>query len=200
VSQLEVTDNHPFWNPVTMSWVRADSLVSGDRLASVDGDRPVVNGTQVREVSVAVFNLTVDDLHTFFVVVGDEPVLTHNAKQKKCDPVTTAALQKLDNPLVLGLQSDGIDDLAIEIGGETLSKYPGKTWIERFKQAVDEGRPIVIKLDGLSGEDALEKVVWAMRSPMGATNSEIKYLHQMGKLESDQVTFVLGGEVVKVEL
>lgn len=73
------TDEHPFWVVNRDEWVDAAKLRPGDRLLSDDGDTLAVDDVGFRLVSEqAVHNLTVDDLHTYFVIVGDEPVLTHN--------------------------------------------------------------------------------------------------------------------------
>jgi Pretoxin HINT domain len=72
------TAGHPFWSVADAAWVDAGDLSVGDAVLQADGATSVV--TEVVEVSrpAVVHNLTVADLHTYFVVVGDAPTLVHN--------------------------------------------------------------------------------------------------------------------------
>jgi Pretoxin HINT domain len=72
------TAGHPFWSVSDAAWVDAGELAVGDAVLEADGATSVV--TAVSEVSrqAVVHNLTVADLHTYFVVVGDAPTLVHN--------------------------------------------------------------------------------------------------------------------------
>ncbi|MEV6369644.1 polymorphic toxin-type HINT domain-containing protein [Micromonospora musae] len=78
-SVLTTTEDHPFWNATDQEWQPASALEPGDRLADSDGRTVVVTG-RVSESSgrAAAYNLTVDGLHTYYVVAGDAPVLVHN--------------------------------------------------------------------------------------------------------------------------
>ena len=73
------TVGHPFWSVSDAAWVDAGDLSVGDAVLQADGATSVV--TEVVEVSrpAVVHNLTVADLHTYFVVVGDAPTLVHNS-------------------------------------------------------------------------------------------------------------------------
>ncbi len=74
------TDNHPIWVNNRGEWVDALDVQEGDYLLDEEGVSLLVSGTSIREASgQTVHNLTVDGLHTFFVLVGDQTVLTHNA-------------------------------------------------------------------------------------------------------------------------
>lgn len=76
---VATTEDHPFWNHTDQAWQRADALDAGDLVLSADGEQLAVEGIDWPSLRTgATFNLTVDDIHTFFVRVGDEPVLVHN--------------------------------------------------------------------------------------------------------------------------
>lgn len=78
-SSVATTEDHPFWNATDAEWQRADALDPGDLLLSADGDLLAVGGMVAASTrTTTAYNLTVDDIHTYFVVVGDEPVLVHN--------------------------------------------------------------------------------------------------------------------------
>jgi hypothetical protein len=81
---VTATDGHPFYLPDLRAWVQAEDLRAGDDLLTADGDEVTVGAVRTRSVTTTVHNLTVDDLHTYFVLVGDEPVLVHN--QAPCPP------------------------------------------------------------------------------------------------------------------
>ncbi|WP_406511107.1 polymorphic toxin-type HINT domain-containing protein [Streptomyces sp. NBC_00161] len=77
--ELVATDRHPFWNAKTRKWVDAGQLATGDSLQGVNGSTAKI--AQVRRWSriQAAYNLTVDELHTYFVLAGNAPVLVHNS-------------------------------------------------------------------------------------------------------------------------
>ncbi|MGI5525835.1 polymorphic toxin-type HINT domain-containing protein [Micromonospora sp. CA-259024] len=75
---LETTQNHPFWSVDRSDWVEAKDLRPGEGLLS-DDSAPI----RVVEVhnylgSRTMRDLTVTDIHTYYVVAGDTPVLVHN--------------------------------------------------------------------------------------------------------------------------
>jgi hypothetical protein len=82
-AQITATDAHPFWVPALGEWLDATNLIAGQTLSSG-------SGTSVRIVAVdrwtqrsTVHNLTVADLHTYYVVAGGTPVLVHNSNPCK---------------------------------------------------------------------------------------------------------------------
>ena len=74
---IEATGEHPFW-VAGHGWVAADNLLAGDLLLDQRGE--FVSVTAVAEMSreVETFNLTVEGLSTYFVVVNQRAVLVHN--------------------------------------------------------------------------------------------------------------------------
>lgn len=85
---LHTTANHPFWDATTKSWTPAGELKTGDRLASTTGDEPVVaTVTPIRGESGR-YNLTVEQLHTYYVVASGVSVLVHN----ECGPSEADAI------------------------------------------------------------------------------------------------------------
>ena len=59
-------------------WVAAGDLNEGDEVYLIDGSAAYVTGAELEqfEEPVTVYNLEVDDLHTYFV--GDTAILVHN--------------------------------------------------------------------------------------------------------------------------
>ncbi|WP_167517585.1 LamG-like jellyroll fold domain-containing protein [Micromonospora orduensis] len=95
-SVVKTTEHHPFWDATDRRWVDAAQLTPGHRLlvhddkrlegdstgAGMGGGGPghTVTVVQVANVdgSKTMRDLTVDNTHTYYVVVGDQPVLVHN--------------------------------------------------------------------------------------------------------------------------
>jgi hypothetical protein len=79
IGTLVATDNHPFWVVNAHEWRNAADLKPGDLLRTSAGT--YVQITAVKRWTATdqrVRNLTVDTLHTFYVMAGDTPVLVHN--------------------------------------------------------------------------------------------------------------------------
>jgi hypothetical protein len=73
------TADHPFWNATDEAWQQAEDLDVGDYVLSADGRTIVVGGLhESTAFTGTAFNLTVDDIHTYFVRVGNSEVLVHN--------------------------------------------------------------------------------------------------------------------------
>jgi hypothetical protein len=75
---LSTTEDHPFWNATDKQWQPAKALV-GDTVLTADHRQIAAVGLRQSPVKLApAHNITVDDLHTFYVLVGGVPVLVHN--------------------------------------------------------------------------------------------------------------------------
>nr|GID81243.1 hypothetical protein Ade03nite_01670 [Actinoplanes derwentensis] len=100
---LKTTGNHPFWDDTAKQWVGAGDLEPGkSTLLTADG--ATVHVTAVRTFTGAkrMLDLTVDVIHTYYVLAGTEPVLVHNClTQDSYDfggQVRYGALDKYDRP------------------------------------------------------------------------------------------------------
>ncbi|WP_187280382.1 RHS repeat-associated core domain-containing protein [Streptomyces sp. IB2014 016-6] len=77
-STVTATDGHPFWVPALGRWVEADDLTTGQWLQTSSGTWVQITAVTHHTKSTTVYNLTVDDLNTYYVVAGTTPVLVHN--------------------------------------------------------------------------------------------------------------------------
>ncbi|MGY5061193.1 polymorphic toxin-type HINT domain-containing protein, partial [Streptomyces sp. 900105755] len=75
---LHTTANHPFWNDATHTWVLAGELRHGDALNTPTKGHVFVSATKVMPGAADRWNLTVQRLHTYYVLAGATPVLVHN--------------------------------------------------------------------------------------------------------------------------
>ena len=76
---------HPLY-VLSRGWVAAGDLNVGDEVYLIDGSAAYVTGAELEQLEepVTVYNLEVDDLHTYFV--GDTAILVHN-DYKKGEPL-----------------------------------------------------------------------------------------------------------------
>ena len=131
---LNVTAEHPFW-VASRGWVSAGALRPGDRLLSESGVEVVVSQARHFAVLGHHYNLTVQELHTFFV--GHAELLVHNCGEsaaaafgRKIHAAFRAGLDELHNidprfqsTVMEGLlRPDGLfNRVAIELKPATLS-------------------------------------------------------------------------------
>jgi hypothetical protein len=75
---LTATNRHPFWVESQKRWTNAEDLHPGGLLHTPTGEPAQILTTHARHHTQQVHNLTIADLHTYYVVAGDTPVLVHN--------------------------------------------------------------------------------------------------------------------------
>ncbi|GIF18204.1 RHS repeat-associated protein [Actinoplanes tereljensis] len=77
-STLHTTAGHLFWDETRAAWVAAGDLKVSDRLVTATGDSVAVRRVARVWGPAYMFNLTVADIHTYYVLAGTTPVLVHN--------------------------------------------------------------------------------------------------------------------------
>ena len=92
VSVIHTTQHHPFWNVSDSRWTDVIDLNGGDRLRSLDGSLLTVVGLRAFAREQWMWDLTIDDIHSFYVANGDEAVLVHN-----CIGIPSVTDSKLKN-------------------------------------------------------------------------------------------------------
>ncbi|MFD3437671.1 polymorphic toxin-type HINT domain-containing protein [Streptomyces sp. NPDC058685] len=80
---ITATAGHPFWVPSLKKWLKAGELKPGQWLQTGAGSWVQVDAVQAWTQQAAVYNLTVDTAHTYYVAAGDAPVLVHNCAAGK---------------------------------------------------------------------------------------------------------------------
>ncbi|MER6078066.1 polymorphic toxin-type HINT domain-containing protein [Streptomyces sp. NPDC001833] len=75
---LHTTSKHPFWDETDHTWVPASDLKPHDALATADGQKAYVVAVHQTPGAGNRYNLTVAQLHTYYVLAGATPVLVHN--------------------------------------------------------------------------------------------------------------------------
>ncbi len=79
IEELTATHEHPFWSPSQKSWIEAGDLSVGMTLLTDDNKTVIVTANKPFTKHARTYNLTVDDLHTYYVLAGETPVLVHNS-------------------------------------------------------------------------------------------------------------------------
>lgn len=96
---LATTEDHPFWSEDGQEWRSPGELEVGEHLRA-DGAAILVAGiADGSRRTVMAYNLTVENLHTYFVLAGPTPVLVHNFG---CDVPTLDSTGKVHGELPPG--------------------------------------------------------------------------------------------------
>ncbi|WP_329562234.1 TreTu family toxin [Kitasatospora sp. NBC_01266] len=74
------TQHHPYWDATTKRWTDAADLQVGDKVASGTnlGTATVLTIRNYQTAPRTAYNLSVADLHTYYVLAGTTPILVHN--------------------------------------------------------------------------------------------------------------------------
>jgi RHS repeat-associated protein len=79
---LTATYEHPFWSVSEHDWIPAGSLRPGMTLRTDEGRTVAITATRQYTDHVRTYNLTIEGVHTFYVLAGETPVLVHNSNCK----------------------------------------------------------------------------------------------------------------------
>ncbi|MGW2561584.1 polymorphic toxin-type HINT domain-containing protein [Streptomyces sp. NPDC001514] len=75
---LTATAHHPFWSENRLQWINAANLSVGDTLRTPTGSTARIANVAHRKKFQPAYDLTVNDLHTYYVLAQKTPVLVHN--------------------------------------------------------------------------------------------------------------------------
>ncbi|MFD1830390.1 polymorphic toxin-type HINT domain-containing protein [Streptomyces desertarenae] len=159
-SALTATDGHPFWLPELGEWIDATDLKVGQWLETGAGTRVEITAVERRTRHVTVHNLTVADLHTYYVLAGDTPVLVHNAN---CGPGT-----KFGVPTAPGVYSIHLKDGTTYVGSSTTSIRERVNKSMRSKHAVRKA--------GYKADDIANVTYFTL--PSGTSKTAIRRMEQ----------------------
>ncbi|OKJ02807.1 hypothetical protein AMK18_11460 [Streptomyces sp. CB01249] len=100
-ASVTATDGHPFWVPELHAWIAATDLKVGEQLSTSTGGLVQIDGLDRWTRAATVHNLTVSDLHTYYVLAGETPVLVHNVNEGSLCNVTLG-------PAIKGQKAEGV--------------------------------------------------------------------------------------------
>ncbi len=102
---IETTANHPFWDVTTKAWTGASKLVVGHHLFTPNGEQVTVASVHNFVGEQEMRDLTVAEIHTYFVMAADTPVLVHNCGDAAKHSVDNLA-DSLDDNVVFHYTSE----------------------------------------------------------------------------------------------
>lgn len=86
---LTSTQHHPYWDVTDQRWTDATALHAGDALRLPDGRTATIRAVRDHTGHITTYNLTVANLHTYYVLAGATPVLVHNTGCVNWSPKST---------------------------------------------------------------------------------------------------------------
>ncbi|MFE5563917.1 EndoU domain-containing protein, partial [Amycolatopsis japonica] len=95
---VTATAEHPFWVGGSGHWTDAEDLDRGNLLRTPDGRLLEVVAVHEWTQQQQVHNLTIEGLHTYYVNVGGQDVLTHNAGGDGCSSDTSRPVAERNVP------------------------------------------------------------------------------------------------------
>ncbi|MGQ4385535.1 RHS repeat-associated core domain-containing protein [Streptomyces sp. SAS_270] len=100
---LHSTSRHPFWDDTTHSWEPAAGLRPGHVLNTATDKHVQIVDVNSRPGEADMYNLTVVDLHTYYVLAGETAVLVHNSGG--CIPWSSGSVSRASKSLADGATS-----------------------------------------------------------------------------------------------
>lgn len=77
-STLHTTQHHPFWSESRGGWTDAADLIPGEILHTTDGTTVTVSRVKSYTAPRTMRDLTINHVHTYYVLAGNTSVLVHN--------------------------------------------------------------------------------------------------------------------------
>ncbi|MEV5752124.1 LamG-like jellyroll fold domain-containing protein [Actinoallomurus sp. NPDC052308] len=116
VGKLTTTEHHPFYDITQAAFVDAAQLKPGDRLQEPGGHTAEVLDVRRYTAAATTYDLTINGLHTYYVLAGTTPVLVHNidlAQLNSCPGTKTTHYAQVS---VLDAEGNVIHDYDIRSG------------------------------------------------------------------------------------
>ncbi|WP_331724184.1 polymorphic toxin-type HINT domain-containing protein (plasmid) [Streptomyces longwoodensis] len=167
-SVLHTTSKHPFWDDTAHKWVPASHLTLLHALKTATNGHVYVTAIATVPGEADMYNLTVKDLHTYYVISGGSPVLVHNA----CKTYKTVAENDAGrfgdlNPGQVGdgleahhMPQDGLGFLPRNEGGAIVMKQADHALTRTYKA---KGRATKAAESGLPFRTVLARDIWDLR-------------------------------------
>jgi RHS repeat-associated protein len=85
ITVIHTTQHHPFWDQTRHAWTDAAKLRPGDQLLTTNAQKTTVAAVRTFTRLHPMYNLTINHLHTYYVIAGNTPVLVHNCSPEAYD-------------------------------------------------------------------------------------------------------------------
>jgi RHS repeat-associated protein len=163
---IHTTQHHPVWDKTSNAWVEASALVAGDQLRTDNSASVTVRSVRNFIGHMTMYDLTVSDIHTYYVVTGNTAVLVHNCEHNKA-PFKNIEPQLLKDELAT----------AERLGVKPLS--PGEAGFDEVirsgpvKWAVGLDGTIRVVPRSVGGEEISHAVIFGGRDVLAAGEARI---------------------------
>ncbi|MFC7219754.1 polymorphic toxin-type HINT domain-containing protein [Streptomyces polyrhachis] len=134
------TTTHPFWVVSENAWVDAGDLKPNMHLRTPDGMTVELKGIRYFQKRQRTHDLTVTDVHTYYVLAGNAPVLVHNSNCSRMDWATQTE--------VLRSASRGKGNFGLGSGTRADADDLGRAWVGEGYTVASDGKTLVSQ-DGL---------------------------------------------------
>ena len=124
-STIHTTANHPFWDDTAHQWTPAAKLPAHHAVRGLDGSVAHVVGVLTLMGNRHMLNLTVNELHTYYVLAGTTPVLVHNDNGSDLPDRETARLDVMRRAGI-PLDANPIDELRNASGVQYVYDVDGR--------------------------------------------------------------------------
>ncbi|WP_330246268.1 polymorphic toxin-type HINT domain-containing protein [Streptomyces sp. NBC_00562] len=125
-ASVTATDGHPFWMPELREWITATDLKAGEWLRTSAGMHVQVAAIKRWTApSATVHNLTVSELHTYYVLAGATPVLVHNCNLAGYADSLRSGFNKVDGPFFAAKYTSPSGRTYFGHSGHDLTPAPG---------------------------------------------------------------------------
>ncbi|MGW0667599.1 RHS repeat-associated core domain-containing protein [Streptomyces sp. NPDC002746] len=122
LSSIVATDTHPFWVPELKKWIKAGDLQVGQWLRTSAGTHVQIAAVSHYTKRQRTHDLTIEDVHAYYVLAGATPVLVHNCGGTNSAHSSTCACASGSQPrLVNGTMGSNPNPPASRLGRE---QYP----------------------------------------------------------------------------
>jgi hypothetical protein len=78
ITTIYTTPEHPFWDATLGAWINAGDLELGHLLRTAHGVPATLVASRTYAGTKWMHNLTIADIHTFYIIAGTTPILVHN--------------------------------------------------------------------------------------------------------------------------
>ncbi|MFI5916006.1 LamG-like jellyroll fold domain-containing protein [Dactylosporangium sp. NPDC051541] len=170
---LQTTWFHPFWDDTQLAWVDAQNLKTGDALRTEDGAMLEVKGVRNSVGSADMRDLTVADVHTYFVIAGEDPVLVHNQNHIE-PPCGSRAARKAEwvnegnaKEGRLGMSPGAYRYQSGAAGAR--SSVDGHSQAPQLSMPGLDGTYVTAKFDGLEGDEVIDRKTAMMDTQVGSS-------------------------------
>ncbi|MEV0990410.1 polymorphic toxin-type HINT domain-containing protein [Streptomyces sp. NPDC049949] len=190
IEELTATHEHPFWSPSQNAWLEAGDLAAGMSLLTSSGKTAIVTANEPYTGHAKTYNLTVDELHTYYVLAGGTPVLVHNSS---CEHIALGLQEANGN-------DSALNEFGMETGGTIYSEWPGNgAWHKKLNTFLssESTTRISFNLDGI-GNPRASAAAGKSVDPSGFEGLTNWELHRVSESPHawSRITWYRGGSVV----